>query len=1138
MLPILYWNITGLKSKFFGLTHSAHEFKSYIKNFKIITLVETWANKKDTFDLPNYQCFSATREKKEKGRGSGGIITYVREELAVITNRLNSSSSNLLWIWIETTTFGLSYNILFGTVYISPENSSIHSEEDTFSILERETLEFRERLHNTKIIIAGDFNGYTSTEPDYISYTDKIHDYFYIDDYSQKLPVRANKDPRKTNKYGRKTLDLCIETGLCILNGRIGRDVGIGEFTCYFGEHPSVIDYFLSDYDLMENFCDFYVDCRNESHHMPLCLSIKLPNSNEEILHESERMFLPKYVWQEDKASDFLQKFTCNDLNVISEKLHRNDIDDAVNTMLKFMTESAEEMKRNRVININKTANHHEPWLDLEYMNLKRSTIKALKEFRKCRCMRFLNIFKDMQSNLNKLYAHKKQIYQEYEKTKVLNMLDSNDVKAFWTSVNKYSRKNQFTNAKISNENWLCHFRSLFNPAVDHAFQWRLIQNYYVYDGILDVVITDTEICQAVGRLKLGKSPGEDGVPAEYYKAIYPLTHGIIKDLFNRIYDRSYFPTSWSNSLVLPIHKKGSHSDPNNYRGVSLLSVFSKMFMNVLYSRINKWCNLNDVLCREQGGFKAGFSTMDSVFTLNTIINKHINKKGGRFYCAFVDFTKAFDLLNREAIWFKLQKLKMSSKMINMLMAVYSNVNARVFTGSGCTDYFECPWGVKQGCIISPTLFNLYINDLPAYFKEKATYLIPLKDHEVSLLLYADDLVLLSDSAIGLQRQLNILQEYCKMWNLKVSEEKSKIMVFRNGGKLRSYEKWYYNNKLLETCTYFCYLGVHFSSVLSWSQNIKLRATKGLRALGCVQSLMYKIPKMDTRVLWKVFDTKIKPILHYGAEIWGFSDAVEIEKVQNNLCKKVLKINSRVPNIALQGETGRLPLRIDRLILIINYWLRIIKLNDNRLTKDAYKLQVKWMEQNKRCWLSDVMTILCNHGFSDVWFNHGVGDETMFNFMFKQRVTDMALQKWNTDLNEMNRLKIYRMYKENCSSEEYIEKLGSFKKCLVANFRCTGLPLKAIVGVYYDKIEYELCFCDFCESPLIENEYHFLLECTAYKEIRRKLIPFFYWNPPSIHKFKQLMTRTDIKWLNNFGNYVQEAMEKRQKLLNLGTLDI
>ena len=104
---------------------------------------------------------------------------------------------------------GSQYDLLIGTVYISPENSSSFSEEDTFSILENEILQFKEQLHNTEIIIMGDMNGYTKTENDFLTENINCHDGFSTVTGNLKLSERANMDVRKVNNYGRKILDMC-----------------------------------------------------------------------------------------------------------------------------------------------------------------------------------------------------------------------------------------------------------------------------------------------------------------------------------------------------------------------------------------------------------------------------------------------------------------------------------------------------------------------------------------------------------------------------------------------------------------------------------------------------------------------------------------------------------------------------------------------------------------------------------------------------------------------------------------------------------------------------------------------------------------------------------------------------------------
>ena len=1131
-LSILFWNVTGLKGKFYGYTHSSNQFKNYLKQFEIIGLAETWAKDSDSFDLAGYNSFSVIRPKiKERGRCSGGIVVYIKENLLKVTKRLNSVSHNILWIWIETMKLGLSHNFLFGVTYISPESSSLYNVEDTFAILESEIVTLREKLFNTKVIVSGDFNAYTGTEPDTILESDKNFDQFYVEGDTQVLPHRVNKDNRNINKYGRKLLDLCLVTGLYILNGRLGQDRE-GEHTCYFGENPSTIDYFLSDADFANTFSDFKVDCRYESHHLPLWLLLKtVANKQDKAARSTDTKFLPKYLWNDQQSDIFLESFRAKDLSVITENLAENNIDEALCVITDSMRAAASLLCCNRLRKTNQTSKRkHEPWFDLECRCTKKATIQQLKLFRKCRNTSNLKLFKEMKDNLNKLYAVKKKAFNDQEKAAVLESIESGDNAIFWSTLSKYTRKHSTINANISDDEWLNHFKNLYNPGIQLHGRFTLHTNHHVHDFFLDRDITAEEILNAVKRLKTGKSPGEDGFEAAFYKEIFPIAKEHILNIFNCIYNRGYFPKAWSSSLIVPIYKKGLNADPNNYRGISLLPVFSKVFMNVMYSRLNKWCSDNSILCQEQGGFKQGFSTIDSIFTLNTIVTKYTQKKGGRFYCAFVDFTKAFDLLNRNALWLKLEKLKVSSKMVNMLKGVYKQVNAKILTPNTFTESFEYKWGVKQGCILSPTLFNLFINDLSKFFKDKGAFQIPLKDLEVSLLLYADDLVLLSDSAIGLQRQLNWLQEYCETWDLKVSKEKSKIMVFRNGGRLRNYEKWFYNGSRLETCTYFTYLGVSFSSVLSWSHNEKLRASKGLRALGSIRAMMCKIPDINSKVLWKIFDSKIKPILHYGAEIWGYNDSNEIERVHTKMCKLILRINSRVPAIAARGELGRFPLKNNRLYLILNYWFKLISMNNERLSKDAYKLQLEWSDRNKKCWAYDVKHILHSYGFGDVWLCQGVGDKKMFLNYFKQRTYDTALQSWKSSVDEMDRLKLYRVYKRDHVSEEYIDKLGSLNKSLIANFRCTGLPLRCVTGVYYEKIDYDLCYCNFCKLSLVENEFHFLLVCDAFKDIRMKCIPSFYWNPPTIIKFELLMCRKDLLCLKKLSIYLKEAMNERNRL--------
>lgn len=1133
-LNIVFWNVTGLKSKFFGISHSSQQFLEYISKFKIIGLAETWATDKDSFILQGFAGFSAVRKQNPNAvKNSGGVLVFVCDELSSITKELPSSSSNVVWVLLQLTKRGLKHDFIIGTVYVSPEYSSIHSEEDIFNVLDNEICKFRDEHDFAKILLMGDFNGYTATQPDYLMDGSGKYDSFSDDNEPPEPRNRANKDVRNLNNYGKSVLNLCIAANLYIVNGRVGADKD-GEYTCYFGDTPSTIDYLLADRDLFAFFKEFCVDIRDESHHMPLCLAASFPDKQHVDFHETNDTgsYLPRYRWDENKKESFLNTFYSKNIDKVTNYITNNLPENALQCLTQFIYESAEDMKNNRIKRGQGygTRVATEPWFDTECFNLRRDNIRALRNYRKYRNQANLVFFKEGKKKLSMVYRKKKREYQAIQRDKLKVLLDINDSKVFWSTLKVMQKKKNTASSSITCQVWHDHFKTLLNPPNQNISEFRNIVQYNVAIEELDKEFSDKEIVKAIKELKSGKAPGIDGIASEFYKAIIPHSTTVIKEMFNKIYDLAHFPDMWSESLIIAIHKKGNLNEPGNYRGISLINVLSKAFTSILNNRIMDWLENNTILCKEQGGFRKKFSTIDSIFTLDTLIEKYVGKPRGRFYCAFVDFTKAFDSINREALWLKLQKVGISSKMLKMLMAIYNKVNASVLTQQGQSKTFSCPIGVKQGCILSPTLFSLFINDLSTFFADEGTYQIPLMNLELSSMLYADDLVLLSESAIGLQRQLNLLKSYCEKWQLKVNKDKTKIMVFRRGGALKRYEKWFYDGNKIDTDAHFSYLGVYFSSFHHWSQNQKFRATKGLRAMGSVGRILQSMPCISSDVVWKVFDSQILPILHYGSEIWGFSESLDIERVQLKCCKNILKIHTKVPGIALRGELGRLPLLLKRRYNIINYWLRILEMENTRLSKDAYKLQLNWAERDRKCWLNNVKGLLCNYGFAEVWFNQGIGDKHTFKMILKQRITDIGIQSWQIEINNMDRLRFYKIIKEQFCIEKYIDILEPLDRSVMANFRCTGLPLRVVVGVYYEKINYNSCLCEICYQEKTEDEYHFLLECKSLTPVRRKCISEYYWNPPSVNKYINLMSRNDSRGLLMIVKYLHEALKLRHEI--------
>ena len=153
--------------------------------------------------------------------------------------------------------------------------------------------------------------------------------------------------------------------------------------------------------------------------------------------------------------------------------------------------------------------------------------------------------------------------------------------------------------------------------------------------------------------------------------------------LFNKLYNNSYFPNDWSISIITPIPKKGDKNIPDNYLGISLQPVISKIYTTILNKSLSDWSNENNIIAEEQAGYRKSYLTSDKLFCLQTIVTKDLRNKGGRLYAVFVNFEKVFDRVDRNALWTKLKSSYISSKMNKMLRSIYTSGRACVKTQTG-----------------------------------------------------------------------------------------------------------------------------------------------------------------------------------------------------------------------------------------------------------------------------------------------------------------------------------------------------------------------------------------------------------------------------------------------------------------------
>ena len=146
--------------------------------------------------------------------------------------------------------------------------------------------------------------------------------------------------------------------------------------------------------------------------------------------------------------------------------------------------------------------------------------------------------------------------------------------------------------------------------------------------------------------------------------------------LFNLIYDHSTFPKSWAHSMIVPIHKKGD-INPDNYRPISLISILSKVFTQIINIRLTRWENLHHFIVEEQAGFRRNYSTCDNIFILYHSIRKYFHRKR-KLYVAFFDYQKAFDTLDRQLLWKVPHQYSVKDKVAKIVKSIHSSARSCV----------------------------------------------------------------------------------------------------------------------------------------------------------------------------------------------------------------------------------------------------------------------------------------------------------------------------------------------------------------------------------------------------------------------------------------------------------------------------
>ena len=1102
--------------------------------------------------------------KTSKNYHYGGIhgicvLLNKRFDLTNCSILTNTVSECILWLRLKIQ----SFEFILGAVYI-PCNGTFFFDEiweqiyDDVGYLKQFELPF---------LIAGDENAHTGTLIDYIENDPFVADFtgcIVLNEEEGPMEIfksnphctahRYNQEKINVNSTGRKVLSFCITENFKIVNGRFGSDKFLGRATCFKGQ-PSVTDQALACDEMFKRITDFHVDLFDPNmsdYHAPFSITFEICDKTQvsEISEEPDPIIEQecyqdapgmKFSWTSDLKSDFksaADKLDIDSLLIMLDDLisspsqkKSNELCDKLNDMILDVAKTCNIYKESPAKNKPKNPSKRpprKPWEDEEFC-------KARKEYKahKNRLKRIgaKSVCNKKAKDFKKYGKAKQKKYFDSLNTKIRQLKKKNS-REYWLLLQN-SIESKRAASKITLTTFLEHFRQLnkaneasrdYPPPPDGS---ELYENE---TEVLNEVFTLEEIQIIISQLKNNKAPGLDLLRNEFLKNAPEKLVNFICKLFNFILNSSIIPDEWCKGLIMPLYKnKGDPKDPDNYRGITLLSCLGKLFTACINSRISKFMDVDYKLGPEQAGFREEFSTTDHIFTLYSIIDFYTSKKK-RVYCAFVDYTKAFDLIERSALWMKLLCNGINGKILDVIKSMYSNAKSCVKIDGKISEYFSCCKGVRQGENLSPVLFAIYLNDFHSFLSERCIgldNLCTVVDEELDIylklyvLLYADDTIILAESASDLQIALSSLHDYCVRWDLKINISKTNVVIFSRG-KVKKYPVFKIGEDIVEVKEEYVYLGVTFSCDGKFNKAIEKQVTQARKAM---YALLHKakILRLPFDIVLELYEHCVIPVLLYGSEVWGFENLHRLEIFHRQFLKLVLKTFKFTPSCMIYGETNTLDIRTKVDIRMVNFWLKL-KLSKVKISVIMNSLLNKLYEDNdhKLKWPTKINSILSDTGFTYLWHVQ-TADYNLSKKQIKTRCHELFLKKWRDEVSSNSQCAFYREIKSQPKLENFFTDLSYSLRIETAKFFIRGHHLPVTLDRWNQDSNIDRN-CKKCNLNLLGDENHYIFYCEYFSEARTKYLSEFTNGPDNLQNAWDTILSYKNTELVNFAKFVRLIM--------------
>ena len=406
--------------------------------------------------------------------------------------------------------------------------------------------------------------------------------------------------------------------------------------------------------------------------------------------------------------------------------------------------------------------------------------------------------------------------------------------------------------------------------------------------------IEETEVRSIIGEMNKGKAIGVDEIPAEMLKCIGAKGITLITKIINQIYKTGEIPQDFKKSIFIPIQKVKKAENCTQFRTISLITHTSKILLQVIKRRITPL--IERKLSENQLGFRRGRGTRDGIFQVRQLGERMI-KRNRKLYVAFIDYAKAFDRVQHQKLIEIMKRAGIPELEVRLIANLYWGQTAVVKIGSDISESFTVKKGVRQGCILSPILFNLYTD----YMIEEAFDDLEgcrVNGENLTNIRYADDTILVAESVDKLRQLLQSLSSKCSEYGMSLNQNKTKVMVL-DGEDANENINIAVQGSILEQIEGYSYLGSWIDRRGKCDKEVKRRIGNAKTVFLSRKEIFQSSISRSTKK--RLIDCYVFSVLTYGCEAWTITKDIskKIDALEMWMYRRLLGITyrDRVTNV-------------------------------------------------------------------------------------------------------------------------------------------------------------------------------------------------------------------------------------------------